>query len=128
MRPSILTPTIATTMVLLIMKVLKYLRVTEDVDIGLLIPATLPLTITEFITVVNMVDADLGLKRPATIFIAIAELIILVLMVYVELGIKKPATLTLEIVDQDMMLMGDLNIGLRPETIPPITQAVMADC
>ena len=112
----------------MMVKVLKYMRVMEDVAIGILRPVTLPIITSEFITVVNMVDADLGLKRPATIFIAIAELIILVLMVYVELGIKKPATLTLEIVEQDMMLMGDLNIDLRPETIPPITQAVMSDC
>ena len=55
----------------------------EDVDIGLLRPATLPLTIAEVIILVMMVEADLGHKRPDTISITIVDFFILVLMVEV---------------------------------------------
>ena len=41
-RPAILPPTIVMTMVSLIMKVLKFIRVTEDMDMGLLRPKTIP--------------------------------------------------------------------------------------
>ena len=92
MRPAILPPTIITRMIFVIMKVLNYLQVTEDVGIGLLIRANLTLAITEFIIVVPMVEVDLGIKRQATLFITIVVFIILVLMVKVELGIKRPST------------------------------------
>ena len=41
-RPAILPPTIVMTMVSLIMKVLKFIRVIEDMDMGLLRPNTIP--------------------------------------------------------------------------------------
>ena len=71
MRPAILPPTIITRMIFVIMKVLNYLQVTEDVGIGLLIRANLTLAITEFIIAVPMVEVDLGIKRQATLFITI---------------------------------------------------------
>ena len=51
-RPAIINSTTLTTVVFMIMKVLECLRVTEDLDIGLLSPATLPLAIAEFIILV----------------------------------------------------------------------------
>ena len=96
-RTDILPPTIVTTMLFLVIKVLKYLCVMEDTEIGLLRPATLPLAIAEFIIAVMMVEVNLGLNRPATLYLAIVEFIILVLMLEVELGIKRPATLPLVI-------------------------------
>ena len=53
------------------MKVLDCLLLIEDVDLGLKKPATLPISIVEFITVVIKVvimeEVDIGLKRPANI-------------------------------------------------------------
>ena len=57
MRPDIINPIIVTMMVSLMMKVLKCMGMMEDVDIGLVRPAYLPLTIAKF-----MVEADLGIK------------------------------------------------------------------
>ena len=94
-RLAILPPTIITMMIFQMMKVLKFLQVMEDVEIGLLIPETLPLAIAEFIIVVAMLDIDIGLKRTATLPLAIAEFIILVMIVEVDLGLNSPATLPL---------------------------------
>ena len=64
-------------MLLRMMKVLDYLQVTEEVDIGLKIPYTIPLTILDFIIlvikVVTMVEVDIGFKRPSTITIEIVD-------------------------------------------------------
>ena len=122
MRPAILPPTIVTKMVFLMMKVFKCLWVMEDVEIGLLRKSTLPLSIVEFIIVVTMVEVNIGLKRPDTIYLAILEFIILVLMLEVELGLKITATLLNVMVEQELMLTGDVDIYLRPDILPPITQ------
>ena len=66
-RQAILPSTIVTAMVFQMMKVLKCVWVMSDVYIGLLRPATIHLTIDEFIIVVTMIEVDLGLKRPATL-------------------------------------------------------------
>ena len=63
------------------MKLLKCLRVMEDMDIFLLITATIPPAIVEFIIVVTIVEVDLGLKIPATLYLEIVWFIILMLMV-----------------------------------------------
>ena len=60
--PAINPTTIATTMVFLMTKVLECLWVMEDVEIGLVRPSTIPISIAEFIIVVTMVALDLGLK------------------------------------------------------------------
>ena len=70
-RPSILPPTILTTILFKRMKVLKCLQLMEDVDIGLSRPSTLPLSIVEFIIVLMMLEADIGLKKPANINILV---------------------------------------------------------
>ena len=71
-----------------------------------------------------MLDVDEGRKRLATIYITIVEFIILVLMVDVELGLKRPATLPLVIVEQELMLTGEVDIGLNPDTLPCAYQEV----
>ena len=60
---------------------------------------------------------DLGHKRIATISLAIVDFIILLLMVELELGLKRPVTLPLTIVDQELMMKGEVDIGLIPDTI-----------
>ena len=96
-RQAILPSTILTAMVFQMMKVLKCIRVMSDVYIGLLRPATIHLTIEEFIIVVTMIEVDLGLKSPATLPISILEFIILVTMLEVDIGLKIPAILHLKI-------------------------------
>ena len=88
----ILPPIVIKTMGFLMTKLFKCLCVVEDVYIGLLRPATLPLAIVEFI--------------------------ILVLMLKVELCLKRPAIFPLIIVEQQLMLTREVNIGLRPATVP----------
>ena len=69
MKQAILLPAVVTTMKLLVMKFLKCLLVMEYVDIGLLIPATLPISIAEVVIVVMLVEVDICHKIPDTIFI-----------------------------------------------------------
>ena len=99
----------------------------EDVETGLLRPYNLLLEIAEFILVVTMADMYLGIKIPATISLTIVELIILMLMLEVELGLKITATLLNVMVEQDLMLTGDVDIYLRPDILPPITQVDAVD-
>ena len=79
-----------------------------------------------------MEDMDLGLKRPATLNISIMEFIVVVIKVVmmeeVDIGLKRPATITLEIMDQVFMVLEDVDIGIIPATIPTITQFGMVDC
>ena len=50
------------------------------------------------------------------------------MLIEVDLGHKRPATITLAIRKQELMLRVELNIGLRPATIPPITKVNVVDC
>ena len=70
---------------------------------------------------------DLGHKRIATISLAIVDFIILLLMVELELGLKRPVTLPLTIVDQELMLKRDMDIGLRTATLPHASQEFVVD-
>ena len=81
-------------------KVLKCPRVMEDMDIFLLRPAIIPLTIEEIIIVVTLAELYLCHSRPATLFLAIVDFILWVFIVDVELGIKIPATLPIAITDK----------------------------
>ena len=104
--PAIIPPTIIITLVFLMMEVLECLRVMEDMDLVLNRPATLTISIMEFIVVVIKV----------------------VIMDEVDIGIKRPATITLEIMDQVCMVLEDVDIGIIPATIPTITQFGMVYC
>ena len=70
-RPAIIPSTIVMMMVFIMMKILEYMRVMKDVDIGLLRPFTLIIATMEFIIViievVTMVDVDKGIKIPSSL-------------------------------------------------------------
>ena len=74
-------------------------------------------------------EVELGIKISATIPLSIVEFIVLVMKVVtieeVDIGLKSTAILTLAIVEKGLMVMGDVDIGLRPENFPPITHIVM---
>ena len=73
----------------------------------------------------TVVDVNIGLNRPATINIEIVEFIIVVIkvtmMVEVDIGFKRTSTIPLAIMEKMLMLPGDVDIGLRQATLPPIT-------
>ena len=76
-RPAITPPTILTTMVFMMMEFLECLGVMEDMDLGLKWPATISLKITEFIIVVLKVvtteEMDIFLKTPDTLPLTIVN-------------------------------------------------------
>ena len=67
----------------------------------------------------------IGLKRPATIPLKIVDFVVVVIkvvtMVDVDICLKRLATLTIKILEQDFMFPGDMDIGIRPFTLHPIT-------
>ena len=62
-------------------------------------------------------DVNIVIFITATLTIAMVECI----------GLKRPSTIPLEIVEQELILKGEAYIGLRPATLPPITQVAMVD-
>ena len=105
-RPAICPPTIVMTMLFLMIKLLECLWVMEGMDLGLKRPDNIPIVIMEFIVV----------------------LIEVVTMKELDIGLKRLATPPIEIMDKELMLMGELDIDLRPSTITHITQVAMANC
>ena len=85
----------------------------KDMNIGLLRPENIPQLIAEF--------ADISILILATIPLVIMENIILVMLVEVDIGHNIPYTLPLAIGEQSLMLKGKVDIGLRPDTLTPIT-------
>ena len=70
-------------------KVLEYLRVIKNVDIGILIPATLSQVIMNVLYI--------GILRPSTLPIVITKDVMVVMLVEVDICQKIPATLSLSI-------------------------------
>ena len=74
----------------------------------------------------SMEGVDIGILRPVTLHISITEFIIAVIevvtVVEADIGPKRSANIPLAIVDQLLMLMGELNICISPETLPTTTQ------
>ena len=72
------------------------------------------------------------MKIPTTLTLLIVEFIIVMIKVVKiaegDICLKITAIITLKIVDQELMLTGEVNIGLIPATLPPITQVAMVDC
>ena len=66
-KKSILTPNIVMEMLFLMVKVLKYLQVMEELDIRILRLSTIPFSILEFIIVAKMLNVDIGLKISANL-------------------------------------------------------------
>ena len=85
-------------MALIMLKVLDCLRLTEEVDLGLKRPATLPISIMSCIVMViklvMMEDIYLCLKIPSTLPLTITE--------EVYLGLKITSTLPLKISQKDL--------------------------
>ena len=75
-------------------KVLKCLRVSKVVDIGLLIPVTIHQATTEVVY--------LGLLIPSTLPLVIME----DMLAEVDIGHKRQATIPLEIVEEELMVKG----------------------
>ena len=50
------------------------------------------------------------------------------MLVDIDIGHKIPETLYLEIGEQEFMLKLEVDIGLRPDIISPITQVNVVDC
>ena len=73
-----------------------------------------------------MEDVDLVLKRPSTFPHAIVDFIVVDIKVVkvkeVGIGIKIPSTVTLTILYQVFMVMGEVYIGIRTSSLPPITE------
>ena len=78
------------------------LRFMENVEIGLLGPATLSLSIVEFIILVKIVELDIDLKRLATIHLVI--------------------------VDQYLMLRKEVDLCIIQDNLTLITQLSVVDC
>ena len=70
---------------------------------------------------INRGFADISILILATIPLVIMENIILVMLVEVDIGHNIPYTLPLAIGEQSLMLKGEVDIGLRPDTLTPIT-------
>ena len=49
------------------------------------------------------------------------------MMAGVDLGQKRPAAFTLAIWDKLLVVLGEVDIGPRPDPIPPITPVAMVD-
>ena len=88
-------------MALIMLKVLDCLRLTEEVDLGLKRPATLPISIMACIVMViklvMMEDIYLCLKIPSTLPLTITE--------EVYLGLKITSTLPLKISQKDFFFV-----------------------
>ena len=69
----------------------------------------------------------IGILIPATLTQVIAENILVLMMVEVDIVQNNPATLPLAIREQEFMLKVEVDIGLRQDTLSPITQVTMVD-
>ena len=58
----------------------------------------------------------------------VKEVILVLITEVVNLGLKIIATLPFTIVDKLLMVMGDVDIGLRPSPISPIIQVGLVYC
>ena len=105
-RPAISPTTIIMLMVFMIMEVLECMWVTEEMDLVLMKPATIPLKTMELIV----------------------KAIGVVMTEEVDLGLKRPATLTLSMVEEVLMVMGEVDICIRPDDLPPIPHARVVYC
>ena len=72
-----------------------------------------------------MSDVNLCHKKTATLPIVIVDFILMVIkmvtMEEVDIGLNIPDKLPLAIMDQELMLTGEVDIGMRTATIPPVT-------
>ena len=121
----------------------------QEVDLGLKITSTLLIKIAGKVFMV-MGEVDIGI-RPATLssitqvtmidlwvyllllflftnfFMVTNKVIIVAMMEEGDLGLNIPETLSLRISEKVLMVMGEVDIGLRPEIITPIMQLNVVD-
>ena len=75
---------------------------------------------------------DLSLKRLPTIYMVVVEFIVVLIKLMtteeVNIDLKTPATLLLSIMEEVLIMMGEVDIQLRPATLPHITQVGVLDC
>ena len=86
------------------------MEVVKVVDVGLKRTATLTQVIVEVV--------DIGQVWPATIPLVIAE----DMLIEVDLCHKRSATLPIVIREHELMLKEEVDKGLQPDTIPPMTK------
>ena len=105
-------------------------------NIGILIPATLPQVIVEVVKVMEIgllrhttlpqvisEVVDVGQVRPAITPIVITK----DMLIDFDISHKRPSTLTLDIMEQELMFKVEVDMGLRPATITSLTKVNMAD-
>ena len=115
-----------------------------DVNLGLKIRATFALEIREKMLVV-MIEVDIG-PRPATLppitqvnmlnyciylfilaiwiilFTNMKNVILGVMVQDVEVGHNRSATIHFTMMEKLFFVMGEVDLGMRPDTLPPIMQ------
>ena len=100
----------------------KVLIMIREVVIGLR-PATLhPIT---HVTMVDCCVYLLLLVLFTHVFTEMKEVIVVVMTEDVDLGLKKPDTIPFKIVQLVLMVMGEVDIGLRPAPLPHIIQVIL---
>ena len=102
----------------------KLLMEIGDVDIGP-IPANLPP-----ITQVTMLDCCIYMMSIVILMIVIMkmkELILGVMVQDVEFGLNRSATLPFTTMEKLLMVMVEVDIGLRSSPLPPIIQVILLD-
>ena len=62
------------------------------------------------------------------VFTVTKYVIVAVMTEEMDLGLKRPATITFTIMEKVLMVIGDMDIGIRPPTIPTMTHAGLANC
>ena len=67
------------------------------------------------LTVVNCCAYMLLLVVLIKVFMTIKEVIVVMIMEYMKLGINRPPTIPLTTVDKVVVVMGYVDIGLRPD-------------
>ena len=121
----------------------------EDGDLGLKIPANIPLSIVDKLLTVY-VEVDLG-SIPATLppvtkfavvycciylllifmfiklFVSMKEVIVRVIMEDVDLSLNIQSNLPFTKIKKLCMVMVEVDIGFIPSPLPPIIQAVLLD-
>ena len=50
------------------------------------------------------------------------------MMVDVDIGLKMPSIFPLTVWDKLLVVIGEMDIGPTPPTLPPITQVIIVDC
>ena len=61
------------------------------------------------------------------LFTKIKEVIVGVIVKYMEVGLKRSADTPFTMMDKLLMVMGEMDLGLRPDPLTPIIQVCLVD-